>query len=118
MGSSSGSGCHSGGIWGGAEFLCRVEVACGVSGELGIGRLGCCAFVFSLSCGICVCGVMFEWGGGLQGGDVGLAWVPGFGVECLGGRFFAFFVFFGWRFPLRRVGSWQTFQMFRFCMYE
>ena len=51
--------------------------------------LGCCAFVFSLSCGICVCGVMFDWGGAgsLQGGYVRLAWVPGFGVECLGGCF-------------------------------
>ena len=30
--------------------------------------------------------------GGLRGGgDVRLAWVPGFGVECLGGCFFVFF---------------------------
>ena len=31
---------------------------------------------------------------GARGGDVRLAWVPGFGVECLGSRFFAFFAFF------------------------
>ena len=46
MGSNSGSGCCSSGIWDGAEFLCRVVVACRVSGKSGIGHLVCCTFVF------------------------------------------------------------------------
>ena len=77
VGSNSGSGCRSGGIWGEAEFLCRVVAACGVSGESGIGRLGYCAFVFPLSCGICVCGIMFDWGGA-GGCGVAMSVLPGF----------------------------------------
>ena len=65
-------------------------------GRVGHRAPGVLRFQFSLSCGICICGVMFDWGGagGLEGSDVRLAWVPGIGVECLGGRFFTFFAFF------------------------
>ena len=72
---SSGVPLHTSGGLGGFEWVGR-------------GLLGCCGFIFSLSCGLVSVALYYGGSGArdLRGGGVHLARVAGFGVRCFGGR--------------------------------